>query len=371
MFFEGAPGVSKTSYLEAFAASVGLPCEVLSGAERGDGAFGVIPVPDMATGTNRYFKPDWAEAFGDGGLVFLDEITSNPPSIQAPCMGLLLDKRIGNHRFGPRVRVFAACNPPSIATNGFELSLPLKNRGGWLKWAAPTVEEHVDYMLGRVNNSRLPCIDAEEEELRVESEWPEAFANAIGLETRFLLANQDLKNKLPGQELPGGKALAADANAWPSDRTWEMATRALASSTVHNLSAADRDEFVAAFIGDAAYEAFAAFIEEQDLPNTAAVLDGTEKFEHSKRSLDRTGAFLNSALALLKCRVTDEAGKVKHSNRLGTMWRILSSIDKGSRDLVIPVVTDLIRERLTHADGMKLLGEIEPLLRKAGLTAKP
>lgn len=176
MFFEGEPGVAKSSFLRAFAARQGDPCEVLSGAERGEGAFGVIPVPDVKRGIINYPAPDWTAAFKDGGLVFLDEITSNPPIIQAPCMGLMLDRRIGSHQLGPRVRVWAACNPASIATNGYDLSPPLANRGGWLTWHAPTIAEHVAYMLGQAGDKDDSKMDARKEEARVEAEWPAAYA---------------------------------------------------------------------------------------------------------------------------------------------------------------------------------------------------
>ena len=358
-FFVGAPGVAKTSFLESFAEAVDDPCEVLSGAERGEGAFGVIPVPDLASGRITYPAPDWTARFTDGGLVFLDEISSNPPIIQAPCMGLLLDRRIGSHKLNERTRVWAAMNPASIATNGYDISIPLANRGGWFDWEAPTVEEHVAYMLGRTSNTRLQAVDARQEEARVLREWDAAFARAVGLETSFLSAQADWKNKMPKV------GTAAASRAWPSDRTWEMATRALASAFVHGLSDSDRDVLVAGFIGEQAFEAFATFIEKADLPNAGDVLDGKVIFKHDGRHPDRSAAVLNSCVALISPKNAQN-----RQARAAKLWSIMSAVGGDTMDIVVPAATQMINENL-HAmkEAIPLLSKLNPILQAAGIQA--
>jgi len=357
LYFIGEPGVAKSTFIRDFAKRVGVPCEVLSGAERGEGAFGVVPVP--VKGSLTYPAPDWTAAFSKRGLVFLDEITSNPPIIQAPCMGLLLDKRIGSHQLPGGVRVWAACNPPEMAANGYEIAPPLANRGGWLRWHPPTIEEHIAYMLGMAADTTDNAVDCDAEEARVVKEWDGAYAKAVGLETGFLRAQADWKNKFP-------KSAVQQSAAWPSDRTWEMATRALASSFVHGLGEADRDEFVSSFIGQEAYAAFATFCAEQDLPNVAHVLDGKEEFKHDNRRLDRSAVVINSAVAL----VTPQHAE-KREDRSNALWKLLAGVGDNAMDIIVPAATALVNAGL-HGKGAStaMLARMNPVLAAAGVTAR-
>lgn len=357
LYFIGEPGVAKSTFIRNFAKTVGVPCEVLSGAERGEGAFGVVPVP--VKGTLTYPAPDWTAAFAKRGLVFLDEITSNPPIIQAPCMGLLLDKRIGSHQLPGGVRVWAACNPPEMAANGYEIAPPLANRGGWLRWHPPSIEEHIAYMLGQAGDADDSTVDCDAEELRVKAAWGGGYAKAVGLETGFLRAQADWKNRFP-------KAAVQQSGPWPSDRTWDMATRALASAFVHGLSETDRDEFVSSFIGQEAYTAFATFMAEQDLPNIARVLDGEEDFKHDRARLDRSAVVINSAVALVT-----PAHAEKRDDRAMALWKLLSGVGDSAMDIIVPAAQALVNSGL-HGKGASttLLARMNPVLAAAGVTAQ-
>ncbi len=359
VIFEDMPGVGKSSVIEAFGERCQMPTEVLSPSERGEGAFGVIPVPKK-DGTIGYPPPDYTARFaaaGGRGIVFLDELTSAPPILQAPCMGIACARRIGSHQLSGGVRVIAACNPPEVAANGYDLAPPLANRFGWLKWGAPTIEERQAYMLGRATEEAETLIDPEQEEARVMRGWGEAYARAVGLDLSFLSAQPEWKNKVPKQGAP------ALSRAWPSDRSWEYATRALASSEVHNLTPEERDELVSAFIGAEAYAAFCTFVEEQDLPPIADVLDGKVEFTHSKSRLDRTAAVLNSAAAL----VTPKDAK-KRAERSAKLWQLLDTVGKGHLDLVVPVAHALVHANLhTAKEAVNILAKIQPVLAAANV----
>lgn len=360
VYFEGAPGVAKSSVVQDFALSLKEPCEILSGAERGEGAFGVIPVP--RDGLITYPAPEWADRFRNGGLIFLDEIKSNPPIIQAPCMGLLLDKRIGNLQFGPRVRVWAACNPASISTNGFDLSLPLQNRGGWLTWDAPSVDEHVTYMTGLTGRDAgelpFPAVCAEDEEDRVMEAWPGALAWAVGLETGFLRssAGGGIKNVLP----PPGDV----SQAWPSDRTWEMATRALAGAKIHGLNASDTDRMVAAFIGQKAYMLWRVWMDESDIPDALDLLDGRVQFKLDRKRPDRTSAVLNGCVAFVAPKNAEK--RVARANALFEL--ILSIMGQGCDDILVPVVRQLSNAGFMTAQTVKVLTKLKPLIDASGMS---
>lgn len=356
------PGEGKTSITEEICASyAGLPCITLSPGEMGEGAFGVIPVPD-ASGVIKYPPPEWTLLVKDGGVVFIDEMSSTPPALQPPLLGLLFARRIGGTVLGPRVRVIGAANPPEVAASGFDLAPPVANRAGHIMWSAPTPDEHADYMTRAETGSRGETevtADARDEETRVLRAWPEAWAKAVGLETAFLRRRPELKNKCPKAGDP--KA----GRAWPSDRSWENATRAFASSFVHNLNEAERDEFVAAFIGEGPSREFFAFVQEQDLPEPAAVLDGKEKFDHSPRRLDRTAAVLGACVSL----VTPDKAE-KRDARAEALWRLLVDLysDRGVGDILYQPLQSLVKAGLHNRKGATaMLAKIQPLLKAAGV----
>ena len=61
IMFVGRPGTAKTSIIRSLTEQMGMQCEILSPAERGEGAFGVVPVPQ--DGILTYPMPDWTFKF--------------------------------------------------------------------------------------------------------------------------------------------------------------------------------------------------------------------------------------------------------------------------------------------------------------------
>lgn len=365
---EGEPGGGKTSMGEQYAARLVVsdgstcPTKVLSPGKDGEAAFGAVPVPTKG-GVIGYPRPDWTVPMDEGseenpdgfGFVILDEVTTAPPIIQAPMLSLLTGGHIGSFRLGKRVRVIGLCNPPDVAAHGHELSAPLANRFVWLKWENPSVDQHIAYMLGTAGGSEDAPIDARAEEARVLAAWGEAFARAVGLETAFLSAQSDFKNKCPKAGSP--KA----SRAWPSDRTWEYATRAYASALVHGLTETERDELVTGCVGAEAYEAFATFIEQADLPNVADVLDGKVSFKPHPSRLDKTAAVLNSATALVT-----PAGAARRKERTEALWKLLADVGAGSLDLVVPCAQALIQSNLHGFPvAVPLLAKVQPVIAAA------
>lgn len=382
LLFWGEPGVGKSAVLRECARAAGLPCEVLSPGERGEGAFGVVPVPardDAAVprGASRgpealarlsstvltYPRPEWTRQFDEAlaGLVVVDEITTCPPALQPALLGLLLDRRVGGHYLGDRVRVVAAANPPEQAATGYDLPLPVANRVAHVAWGAPSVEEHVAFMLrGDAAEDAAPAIDPVSEEARVMRLWPEAYAQACGLEAAFLTRRPALKNVCPPAGDPRG------SRGWPSDRSWEHATRAFATAAVHALTDVERDELVAGFVGDGAAGEMLAFAAEQDLADPAAVLDGRESFRHEAKRLDRTAALLSGCAALVV-----PAGAAKRADRARALWDLLGAFVAGGadQDVAVPCAAALVRAKLHTAPGaIKVLAAIQPLLKAAGVT---
>lgn len=355
ILFESAPGAGKTSivrgYVKRFrmrhpdhAELIRFPFECFSGAARGEGAYGVVPVPrEHADGTFELDTPPpaWAIRMNarGAGLVFLDELSCLPPILQAPSLSMLTDRFIAGLTFVPRVRILGAANPPGLASNGHDFSASMANRLGFCDWPAPSPEEHRAHMMRRgatpIGDLDGEIIDVDAEESRVLAAWPTAWARAVGIETAFLSRHPEWKNRCPREgDEAGGRA-------WPSDRSWENATCALASAMVHGLSTDDRDDLIRGFVGNAAFEAFSVFVEYSDLPDTAAVLDGQAAFEHNNARIDRTAVFINSAMALVSNK-----SATNREPRARKLWSILDTVGAANLDVVVPVVQDLHRANL-------------------------
>lgn len=345
----GSPGTGKTERVRALSESLGLPVEVLSPAERGEGAFGAVPVPQG--GVLTYPPPEWAaDMLVRGGVILLDELTDTPPALRPAVNGLLLDRRIGGLVLPGGVRTIACANPVDESADGYEMALTTANRVGHLICSAPTVAEHIEFMLGTARpGSEIGDLGVEE--ARVMREWPAAWASARAAEAGFLQRRPGLKNQQPA---PSGTL------AWPSDRTWEMATRALASARVHRLTPTETELFVSAFIGNAAASEWQVWRDEQDLPDPVAILDGVEGFVPDRR-LDRTHAVI-TACSTLVLETHEE-----HPDRTEAFWSLCSDlIGGGAPDLLVSAVTALVRAGLHGSDAAsRAIDALGPVLESA------
>lgn len=359
----GPPGGAKTAIAHETAIECGLPCKVLSPGRSGDGAFGVTPVPyEGPDGRVRigYPPPEWVDLFVDGrGLLFCDEMTAGADdSIQAAMLGMLSEREVGGTELPGGVRPIGASNPPDVAAGGRELAFPVLNRAGHLRWPKLTDDEHAEYMLrGGMGREVAQLLDPAEEEKRVLAAWPDAYAVAAGLETNYLRRNRGKKN---GEWKPGMLQVA-------TDRTWEFATRAYASSIVHRLSNEETEAFVAAYIGTAAMLEWFEFIERQDLPDPAKLLDGDGKWSHDPNRIDRTAVVLDSCAVLVT-----PPNAHRRAERSDALWTLLTrefgAEDARDRDAAIPCVAALVAAKLHNTPkATALFTSILPLMQAAGL----
>jgi hypothetical protein len=363
--FWGPPGVGKTHQISKLARSHRMPLEVLSPGERGEGAFGVTPVPGPNNKVLNYPPADWVANFAveDGGVLFLDEINQAPPPLQPALMGILLARRVGGHYLGHKVRPIAAANPTEQAAGGWDFAPPVANRMGHLTWPDVGSEGWADWLLGdegAMGTATLAC----DEERRVLASWDEPWARTRGIVAGFIRAKgAGMLHKMPAM---GSHDLG---RAWPSPRTWEMAARAYASSSVHRLDAEATEEFTAAFVGRGAASEMFAYAEKLDLPNPADVLDGKVAFKHDPKRLDRTVAVLGSCHALV---VPEKADKRKE--RTTKLWQMLGEkkILDEAMDVAFASVKALVKASLhTQQAAYTILAKMNPLLKAAGIQYDP
>ncbi len=236
-----------------------------------------------------------------GGLLFLDELSSATPAVQAALLRVVLERRVGSLALPASVRIVAAANPPDSAANGWSLTAPLANRFVHLPWRhdPSTV---VSGLGGCWPHSLPPRLQGDQ--------LKAAVARARRAVTGFLTARPDYTHRLPKDDARRG-------GAWPSPRTWDMALRLLAFGYA---GAVEHEALAIALrgaVGDGAALELLAYLDREDLPDPEDVLRQWGTFVVPERG-DRVQAVLQSVVDAVTRQLTPE--------RWITAWRVLDRV---------------------------------------------
>jgi hypothetical protein len=356
----GEPGTGKTVTIAAVAKAAGLPYYRISPAERGEGQFGVVPVP--VDGKLTYPAPEWVRELEGGGILFLDEINTAPPALQAPLLGLSQLGVLGAHTFGPRVRLLAAANETMDSAGGWDLATSLANRFGHVQFDGLSANDWGEALLGGFAQVAR-AVNAQEEEARVMATWAQNLGQARGLVAGFIRHRPECLHKKPRRGDP------AASRAWASRRSWEMATHALAGAATHGLDEITGDELLSGFVGAAVTIEFSAWRREADLPDAGDLLDGKVQWSHDPSRLDRTFAVLGACIGAVEGAVKD---KTRLDTRTRAMWALIGSVLSDAPDVVEPAARGLLR--IAPRSGMqpeaaKVLHAMRGVLSSAGVQA--
>ena len=211
----GPPGVGKTATVIAVADALSLPLEVVLASIREPSDFSGLPV--IRDDGVSMEAPSWARrlAASGKGILFLDEISTAPPAVQAALLRVVLDRVVGDLSLPSGVAVVAAANPPEQAAGGWDLSPPLANRFCHLSWGLDT-QGWID---GMIQGWPTPQV------VRVPDGWESGIPAARAIVAAFIRHRPHLLLQIPASEEQAGKA-------WPSPRSWDMASLA-ASDAAH------------------------------------------------------------------------------------------------------------------------------------------
>lgn len=337
----GAPGTGKTSAIRAMADAGGLPCETVIAAIREPSDFSGLPV--VIDGVVHFAPPRWAErlaAAGDG-ILFLDEISTAPPAVQAALLRVVLERVVGDLALPDGVRVVAAANPPEQAADGWDLSAPLANRFCHLEWTV----EPAGFAQGIAAGWRAPGIPA------LPAGWEEQLALARGLISAFISVRPGLALEVPTDAARAGRG-------WPSPRTWEMAARLWTAAQVAGASAQVRAVLVSGAVGDAAGIQLMTWELEMDLPDPEAVLADPTAMVLPDRG-DRAYAVLSAVAAAVAANPTIE--------RWNAGWKVLAKAGERAPDVAAVAARVLAQCRPPGAAAPPEVKLFAPLLKDAGL----
>ncbi|PWB49295.1 MAG: ATPase, partial [Nitrosomonadales bacterium] len=142
----GPPGVGKSQIIAEVAARHHAPVVDIRLSQMEPSDLRGIPfrVGDHVEWAVPAMLPD-AVRHGPVGVLFLDEITSAPPSVSAAAYQLILDRRLGNYRVPDGWAIFAAGNRQGDRGVTYTMPAPLANRfshfeveanlDDWVAWA--------------------------------------------------------------------------------------------------------------------------------------------------------------------------------------------------------------------------------------------
>ncbi len=293
----GAPGVGKSQMVAQIAESHDVPLIDIRLSQMEPSDLRGIPfrvdefvewaVPSMLPNLKRH---------GNRGILFLDEITSAPPSVSAAAYQLILDRKLGEYEVPKGWAIIAAGNRQGDRGVTYSMPAPLANR-----FSHYEVEINLD-------------------------DWV-AWAYANGIDERiiaFLRFRQDLLFEFDAAQNPV---------AFPSPRSWEFAHRALQKfDEPSNLLLGA----LQACVGKAAGIEVKAFVDSLDqMPDLDAIVKGEEVA--APKEIDLQYAVATALVGrAIRAKETDDAMKV-HGNILNYASRL------PQREMGVMMVSDMHR----------------------------
>ncbi len=142
----GPPGVGKSDMIRQTAERHGVPVIDVRLSQMEPSDLRGIPFRsgEHVEWATPAILPD-AQRHGERGILFLDEITSAPPSVSAAAYQLILDRRLGEYQVPEGWAIFAAGNRQGDRGVTYTMPAPLANRfshfdveahlDDWVAWA--------------------------------------------------------------------------------------------------------------------------------------------------------------------------------------------------------------------------------------------
>ena len=225
----GAPGIGKSSIVSAAAKNSGydfidLRLSQLAPTDLRGLPVAIHPKNNVERGISKWYPPEFLPKTGKG-ILFLDEINMAPPAMQGVAQQLILDRKVGNYKVPEDWLIWAAGNRKEDRASVYEMPSPLNNR--FL---------HLDV---EVN---FTCFKSH----ALKQDFAEEIISFLGFRPALL-------HKVNFEE-----------KAWPSPRSWEMASKLFKLNLPINVA-----------IGDGATEEFNSFLKVyKNLPNLSQIIKG-------------------------------------------------------------------------------------------------
>lgn len=284
----GEPGVGKTALIHALAERHDLTVRVVIGSTLDPSDIQGLPVlstnEDGQPITDNTL-PEWADTLIrlGRGILFLDELSTSTPAVQAAMLTVLQSRMVGRHRIPDDVWIIAAANPAESAADGWVLAAPMANRLLHINYVA----DPEDWFAGmRVAWGKDDVSETERE----------ARAHIVA----FVRAHtKKYLSAMPDNPDEAGRA-------WPSPRSWDNCATLWGRTTdpiVRNIA-------MEGFVGEAAASAFNVWFKNLKLPAYELVIANPEKFNWKEFKTDEVYMILHSVLDRVTGDNLKESAKV-------------------------------------------------------------
>lgn len=348
----GGAGAAKSARFFQIARALNMGCWPIYSSTKQPEHFSGVPVAGPAGFSIECILPQVISAIDARvGLIFLDEFNTAPNATQAALLSFVNERQAGEFVLPPKVRIGMAMNPPDIATNGQELSLPMVNRMGHYKYTNPTIKQWRAYMAslapGGILDLGMPSYkDAEQQ---IKKTWGQHYSYVHNLTGEFLEANagtyvvkdvdsagKEVKreaNKLYDEPEPDDPRAA---HPFPTHRTWTLANFAVTGARCLELDGVIEIDLVASLVGEGLAVEWLSYMKKENLPKPQDALDG--KWQIVKR-MDIVRAVLGGAANFTVHQ--DDLGE--KNRRAIQCWDLLKRcIDRGYSDIVVQPARVLI-----------------------------
>lgn len=276
-------------------------------------------LPIHENGNVRYAAPAWIDDFNDTpeGILFLDELSTCPPAVQAALLRVVFERRVGFTPLPAGVRIVAAANPPDLMVGGWELSPPMRNRFVHIDWDIPPALFTAALRNGWAS-ADLPVIAPLAHAAALPA-WKDRIA-------AFLRVSPELLHGDPGQDKYG----------YASPRSWEYAAHLLASCAVLDLPP-DLD-LLRGCLGNGTAVALAEYLNNLKMPDPEAVLSGQIEVEPEELN-DGEVYVLFAGMERLLLRQPPAPDFLGHTGRFLRLAQQLN--DAGRRDVIFVTLRQL------------------------------
>lgn len=338
----GTPGTGKSGLIATLGRLDGVNTATVIGSLREPADLAGLPVV-QDDGSVVLAPPRWARELvaAGGGYLFLDELSTAAPAVQAAMLRVAMEKVVGDLELPAATRIVAAANPADVAAGGWELEPPTANRFLHLTHV-PDLDTFADGL-----SAGFDAATAARDHHTATSP-PLGRAAATAQILGFLRSRPARFDDCP--ERPG-----AGGGAWPSPRTWHHLQRLLAELPGDDDHA--RRAAAVGLVGEAAGMELLGWVRHSDLPDPALLLDGTLQLDHRLRD-DQRYAVLAGVTAVAIERGTAAAW--------AAAWGLVRQVPV---DIAATAARSLFAARPSDAPLPSAILDFEPVLSRAGLLA--
>lgn len=280
----GGPGIGKTSFVQELGRLSERNVQTVIASIREPSDFAGLPVITQ-TDSVKMAPPQWAISLveSNGGILFLDELTTAPPAVQAALLRVVLERQVGELKLPDDTWIIAAANPVETSSGTWLLSAALSNRMLHITWNLSQQK----WIAGMIDGFNM-----EREMVLLPEDWRDGVRESRNMVASFIQHKPTLLYNPPEDAETSGKA-------WPSPRSWDMAATVMAAATSVGLSKDDEHTLMEAAVGQGAAIEFLTWVRSLDLVHPKEALANPDKVALPKRG-DQIFAMLTSIVSYAK-----------------------------------------------------------------------